>query len=186
MAFLDELQDERDDPGICPPRAANIRPEHAQGVHRPKVLASIRLCQLHRVYLAQASAGDDLILPFAGQLVREVTHVGDVLNIQHPIAAVSQVANDRVEGDIRLGMPKVRQIVHRRPAHVHPHEGIVQRGELLFASSEVVIECYGHQNPHPAASGTSGNGQAGLPARGKINHFKPRIPSLPPVSSIPH
>jgi hypothetical protein len=50
---------------------------------------------------------------------RADAHVGDVLNIAHVIAKMTEIAHDDVHRDIELGVTDVAPIVDRRSADIH-------------------------------------------------------------------
>ncbi len=118
----------------------DIRGQHAQRGHVFKVAARVALDHFHRFDALARRALEDAV--FA--VVQDVAHVGDVLDVAHPVAGVAQEAHDHVEVDVGLGVAQVGVVIHRRPAHIHVHAPGRQRDELFFFAAEGVVDREGH------------------------------------------
>ena len=77
---------------------------------------------------------------------RLVVHVGEVHDVAHQVALLmAQRAPEDVETDERAEIPDVPARVYRGP-HVHPHRPPVCGDEVLFRSTERVVQAHGDRD----------------------------------------
>src|SRR5581483_7707978 len=98
------------------------------------VRLDVALRDLPRRHAFLVPAPDDLVVD-----------VGEVLHELHRVPAVAQVAADHVEHDRAAPVADVAHVVHRDPAHVHPHLAAAGRGQLVLPAGQGVERAHGHQ-----------------------------------------
>ena len=96
---------------------ANVGAHHRKGVHVLEIDAGVHLHNLH--------GGDGILPRFALNFVlalvgiaHQMADIGDVLDIQHVVAQVAQVAHHHIEADVGFGVANVGVIVHGGTADV--------------------------------------------------------------------
>ena len=99
----------------------------------------VLLGHFHGLELLQLCFFGDFVFPFVC-ITGQVTHIGDVADITHPITQMRQVAVDRVKGDRWPTMSQMRIPIDRRPAHIHAHKGRVDGCKILLLSGKSVVE----------------------------------------------
>jgi hypothetical protein len=77
---------------------------------------------------------------YRGALDDLVVHVREVADVRHGEAAVPKVPHDGVEHHVDPGVSEVREIVHRRAAHVDTELPRGALPELLLLTCERVEE----------------------------------------------
>ena len=87
---LDLLDDVSGSPG------RDIGPDDVQGIHVFEIAARILLRDLHGMHLPGPGEVLDLVFSLVG-VIAEVSHVGDVLDVQHLVAEESKIAHDDIE-----------------------------------------------------------------------------------------
>src|ERR1051325_2707361 len=70
--------------------------------------------------------------------------VGDVLDIKDLVPEEPEVAEDDVERHIALGVTDVGMPVDRRPADIHAHLTLDERGKLFLPARERIRDPEGH------------------------------------------
>ncbi len=91
-----------------------------------------------------------------GARIDLVIDVGDVAHIFDVIGAVemAQQAEQHVEHDHRPRIADMREVVDRRPAHIHAHARGIDRGEHPFLARQRIVELELHNGrPGPAGPG---------------------------------
>ena len=72
-------------------------------------------------------------------LVVDVGDVADIGDVVRPIDMAQQPVQ-HVEHDDRPGIADMGEVVDRRPAHIHPHIGGIERTERLLLAGERVVK----------------------------------------------
>ena len=136
VARGDEPLDHGEDRGDVLGRARlDIGRQRQEGSGIVVELGGGALGQLADRYALRLGGGVDLVVD-----------VGDVAHVAHMSGAIdrAQHAVEHVERDDRAGVADMRQVIDRRPAHIHADIARVQGREPLLAARERVVEDEGH------------------------------------------
>ena len=83
------------------------------------VAGQVVLHHFHRFELFEACLLRNLVLAVVG-IMFEVTYVGDVADVAHLVAEVTEIAEKYVEGDCRTCVTEMAVAVDGRTADIHP------------------------------------------------------------------
>ncbi len=117
----------------------DVRPEHIKSIHVLEIGARIVLYDLHWLKALSSCLPSNLVFAFIG-IVREVSHVGDVLHVANPIAHVLQITAHYVKGEVYFGMSNVSVSIDSRAADIHTHKPLMDGDERLLLSGKVVVD----------------------------------------------
>ncbi len=68
-----------------------------------------------------------------------MSHIGQVLDVEHVVAPIAQITHDDVKRDVGFGVAHMRVVIHGRTTDVHIDLALVQRlKKLLFPVQDVV------------------------------------------------
>ena len=117
-----------------------IGAQGAKGIHIRVIPADGFLGPFGDQFLDRA--GITGVLAGLGGGVDLVIHIGEVPDVSHRIGTINmaQQAVQNVKHHHRPRVPKVRAIIDRRPADIHPHIGRVDRRKGLFAAGLGVVQ----------------------------------------------
>ncbi len=181
ISLLDQRLDHLDLIGdmATGPRA-DVRAHHAQRIHVLEIAAGVGFHDLHRQGLRLTGLFQDAILA----RIQQMPHVGQVLHIEHVIAAPAQIAYHHIERNIRLGVAYVRVIVDRRAADVHVHLAFVQRFKGLFLTMQDVVDLQGHGTYSLELAGEKSTSDCSAKRPRPKRQFSAVLSSAPPPCTI--
>ena len=106
--------------------------------------------------------GDHLILAALQHLLSHVSHIGDVLNVAHAIAAGLQKASQPIGDQVGAEVADVGMAVHRGSTGVNLYQPRLQRRERFLAACESVVQA--EDSPLSAAGVRARPSPGGRPA----------------------
>jgi hypothetical protein len=188
VALFDQAFDELDLFGDVLRRARiEIGVADAEPFEVFEVPARHLLGDLERVDLLDLREALDLVLAVFG-VVDQVADVRDVLNVFDAEAEMPEVADDHVEGDVRLRVPQVRVGVDGRAADVHADLTFDARFEALLLTSQRVddverVVAEGHAAASSGRRLRRSSAGAGAPRRPR-SRYESKSSSLRPTSTL--
>ena len=105
----------------------SVRVPHPQHVHDLEIGLAVGSRQLQRIDPALARPVDDLVV-----------HVGEILHVLHPVAAVFQVAAHHIGMHKEPCVTDVRPVLRRHPTYIHPHHVFTWHEITLTARGRVI------------------------------------------------
>ena len=112
--------------------------EDVESLHIVVVAVGVVLHHLHRFQLLQTGFFGDLILPFIC-IVLEVPHISNITYVTHLIAEVKEITIEQVEGNSGTCMAQVGITINGRTAYIHTHVSLVEGTEILFLTTQCVV-----------------------------------------------
>src|SRR5262249_460831 len=141
-AGADELLDEPDHLADVVGRLRlDVAAQDADGIHVAVGLGDVAFRDVAGAHAFGVGALDD-----------SVVDVGEVLDERHAIPLVGEVPANDVEDDGAPRVPDVAEVVHRDPAHVHPHLARHGWNEILLLAREGVVDAEAHVTSTPTTA----------------------------------
>ena len=110
---------------------------YIEKAHGLVVAEGIGLDDLHRLELLQPGFLCNLVLTFVG-VVLEVAYVGDVTDVTHLVAEVSEQSLEYVVGDSRTGVAEVCVAIDGRAADIHADMTRINRDKQFLSMGQSI------------------------------------------------